>query len=78
MGVAVWAAYSRVRLLVRWGGALAELGVVGFVVAIGALVYLLVAWILRVPELKVVLGSARRALSAASRGSGSVTGRRRG
>lgn len=64
MGVVVWAIHSRVQLLVRWQGSLLELVAVGFVVVIGALVYLFMVWILRVPELAFVLRFVRRGLGA--------------
>lgn len=72
MGIVVWVIHSRVPLLARWQGSLLELVAVGFVVAIGAVVYLLIVWILRVPELEVVLGFARRAWLVVRKGRGLV------
>lgn len=63
MGVVVWAAYSKIQSVMRWHGSFLELIPVGLVVALGALVYLLMVWILRVPELMFVLDTARRGLS---------------
>ncbi|MFY9146886.1 MAG: oligosaccharide flippase family protein, partial [Bacillota bacterium] len=63
MGVVVWAAYSKILSVMRWHGSFLELIPVGLVVALGALVYLLMVWILRVPELMFVLDTARRGLS---------------
>jgi len=60
MGVVVWAAYPRIRSVLSWHGSFLELIPVGTVVALGAAVYLLMAWVLRVPELALVLDIAGR------------------
>lgn len=70
MGLVVWAVHSRVQLLERWQGSLLELVTVGFVAVIGALVYVCMVWILRVPELESVLGHARRAWLLLRKGRG--------
>lgn len=70
MGVVVWVVHSKVQILARPHGSLFELGTVGFVVAIGASVYLFMMWILRAPELQLVLGFARRAWLVVRRGRG--------
>ncbi len=62
MGVAVWKAYPRIRLMLSWHGSLLELVAVAIAVALGAVVYLLMVWILGVPELAYVLDTARRGL----------------
>jgi putative peptidoglycan lipid II flippase len=66
MGVVVWVVYHKAQLLMSWRGSIVELVPVGLVVALGAAVYLLMAWILRVPELSLVSGVARRGLRGVS------------
>lgn len=60
MGAVVWAVHFKAQLLVGWRGSTLELVPVGLVVALGAAVYLLMVWILRVPELRFASDMARR------------------
>lgn len=60
MGVIVWAVYQRAQLVLPWRGSFLELVPVGIVVAIGAAVYFLTTWILRVPELASALDIVKR------------------
>ena len=62
MGVVVWSTHSRIQQIATEIGAFPEIVTVGFIVALGALVYLAIVWILRVPETMVMIGIARRAL----------------
>lgn len=78
MGAVVWATYPTIRLAIGWSGSLFELIPLAIAVAIGAMVYLLTAWVLRVPELAFVLDIATRGwrglltrLIGATRGGGS-------
>jgi putative peptidoglycan lipid II flippase len=63
MGVVVWIAYPRIQSVMSWQGSFFELIPVGIVVALGAAVYLFMAWVLRVPELRFVFDIAKRGLS---------------
>lgn len=63
MGVVVWAAYRSIPSVMSWRGSFLELIPVGTVVALGAVIYIFSAWVLRVPELAYILGTAKRALS---------------
>lgn len=63
MGAIVWAAYPLIQAVVNRNSSLPELISAGIVVALGAVVYLFMAWVLRVPELAFVFDIARRGLS---------------
>lgn len=63
MGAVVWVAYQSIRSVMSWHGSFLELIPVGIVVALGALGYSLMTWVLRVPELEFVLNVAKRVLS---------------
>lgn len=62
MGMAVWTAYPRIQSAMSWHGSFLELIPVGVVVALGASVYLLMTWVLRVPEFTFVLDIVGRGL----------------
>lgn len=62
MGVVVLVAHRRIQSALSWHGSFVELIALGMVVALGAAVYFLMVWVLRVPELALVLDIARRGL----------------